>query len=76
MVVALWRSLGESNPCFSLERAKSIHLMIIAKRVLRWQTLSLLSSASLYDRPRATHEPLRRSHCGERTVRPVRKNTV
>ena len=29
------RSLGESNHCFSLERAKSIHLMIIAKRVLR-----------------------------------------
>ena len=39
--IVLWRSLGESNPCFSLERAKSIHLMIIAKRVRRWQTLSL-----------------------------------
>jgi hypothetical protein len=27
------RSLGESNPCFSLERAKSIRWMIIMKRV-------------------------------------------
>jgi hypothetical protein len=41
----LWRSLGESNPCFSLERAKSIDLMIIAKRVQRLQTLSHLSPA-------------------------------
>jgi hypothetical protein len=32
-----WRSLGESNPCFSLERAKSIRLMIIVKRVRRWR---------------------------------------
>jgi hypothetical protein len=30
-----WRSLGESNPCFSLERAKSIRSMIILKRVRR-----------------------------------------
>jgi hypothetical protein len=30
---ARWRSLGESNPCFSLERAKSIRSMTILKRV-------------------------------------------
>jgi hypothetical protein len=30
-----WRSLGESNPCFSLERAKSIRSMIILKGVRR-----------------------------------------
>ena len=39
-----WRSLGESNPCFSLERAKSIHLMIIAKRVLRCRHFHFVTS--------------------------------
>ena len=45
------------TPVFSLERAKSIHLMIIPKRVRGWQTLSLLSPASLNDRPRAARCP-------------------
>jgi hypothetical protein len=36
--------------------------MIIAGRVRQWLSLSLLSPASLSDRPRAARVPLRRSH--------------
>jgi hypothetical protein len=76
--VRKWRSLGESNPCFSLERPKSVRSMIILKRSTAIETFrcqSRLVCTRRHDRTRfalETTQPKRKEHSPRRSRPRVR----